>query len=239
MKTSNRRTFVKSSVVAAAAVLLAGSTMAGSLVGEPTLAPVKFEIAKLTYQYADMEPAIDQTTMQIHYEKHYSAYVNNANEAIAAEKVQETDAKKLLANISKYSSKLRNNAGGAYNHELFWSLLRKPTQNNAPTGELLTAINKSFGSFEKFQEEFAKAAAGQFGSGWAWLVKDGNQLKIGSTANQDNPLMDVSKFKGTPILALDVWEHAYYLHYQNKRADYIKNFWSVVNWDQVAKLYKN
>ncbi len=192
MKTTNRRNFVKGSLTLATGLLLANRSFADNIVGAAVNSNFKFELAKLTYSFNDLEPVIDALTMQIHYERHYGAYVKNANEAILEENISVTDAKDLFTHISKYSAKLRNNSGGAFNHELFWSILRKPSQNNLPTGKLTEAINSSFGSFESFKEEFSKAALGQFGSGWAWLVKDGNQLKIGSTPNQDNPLMDVS-----------------------------------------------
>ncbi|WP_270089728.1 superoxide dismutase [Sphingobacterium sp. SYP-B4668] len=238
MKTTNRRNFVKGSLTLVTGLLLANKSFADSIIGSTLKSNFKFGFSKLTYSFSDLEPVIDTATMEIHYERHYGAYVKNANEAISEENMSATDAKDLFSKISNYSTKLRNNAGGAFNHELFWSILRKPTPNNVPTGQLDQAIKRSFGSFESFKDEFSKAALGQFGSGWAWLVKDGNQLKIGSTPNQDNPLMDVSPFKGTPILALDVWEHAYYLNYQNKRADYVDKWWEIVNWEHIAQLYR-
>ncbi|TYR31708.1 superoxide dismutase [Sphingobacterium phlebotomi] len=237
MKTTNRRNFVKGSLTLATGLLLTSKTFAGSILGLRGKNKFRFELSKLTYSFSGLEPVIDAATMQIHYERHYGTYVKNANEAIMEENISAGNAKDLFSVISNYSTKLRNNAGGAFNHELFWSILRKPTQNNAPTGALAQAIDSSFGSFESFKEEFSKAAMGQFGSGWAWLVKDGNQLKIGGTPNQENPLMDLSPFKGTPILGLDVWEHAYYLNYQNKRADYIHKWWEVVNWEQVSQYH--
>lgn len=233
MKTTNRRNFVKESLTLATGLLLANRSLADNIVGATLNSNFKFELAKLSYSFNELEPVIDALTMQVHYERHYGAYVKNANEAISEENMLATDTKDLFSRISKYSAKLRNNAGGAFNHELFWSILRKPSQNNVPVGQLAQSIDNSFGSFEAFKEQFGKIALGQFGSGWAWLVKDGNQLKIGSTPNQDNPLMDVSPFRGTPILALDVWEHAYYLNYQNKRADYINKWWDIVNWEQI------
>ena len=238
MKITNRRSFVKGSLSLATSLLLANKSFAGSVLGSSVKNSFKFELSKLAYSFGDLEPVIDTFTMQVHYERHYGTYVKNANEAISEENISAIDAKGLFSRISNYSTKLRNNAGGAFNHELFWSILRKPSQNNLPTGQLAQAINSSFGSFESFKAEFAKVALGQFGSGWAWLVKDGNQLKIGSTPNQDNPLMDVSPFKGTPILGLDVWEHAYYLNYQNKRADYINKWWDIVNWEKVDSILK-
>lgn len=233
MNKSSRRTFVKNSLGLAAGLCVASTTSAMGLGFTTAAMAFKFDFAKLNYAYNAIEPIIDAETMQIHHERHYAAYVNNANEALLAENVTVKNAKELFAGISKYSGKLRNNAGGAYNHELFWSILQTPAANNAPTGILLAAINKDFGSLDAFKTQFAQAAMTQFGSGWAWLVIDQGKLKVGSTPNQDNPLMDVSVLKGAPLLGLDVWEHAYYLKYQNKRADYVKNFWEAVNWKQV------
>lgn len=195
---------------------------------------LQFSQVALPYAYSALEPSIDAMTMEIHYTKHHATYIKNVNEAITAEKIAFQNEKEFFANTSKLSAKLRNNGGGAWNHNFFWETM-KPNGGGAPTGKIGDAINSTFGSFEKFKEQFGQAATTRFGSGWAWLVEDGGKLKIGSTANQDNPLMDVSDFKGTPILALDVWEHAYYLKYQNKRADYISNWWNVVNWEQAAK----
>ncbi len=230
---SSRRTFVKNSLGLAAGLCVASTANAMGLGFATGNEAFKFDFAKLSYAYNAIEPVIDAETMHIHHERHYAAYVKNANEALVEEAVQVTTAKELFANISKYSGKLRNNAGGAYNHELFWTLLQTPTKENAPKGLLLAAINKDFGSLEAFKAQFAQAATGQFGSGWAWLVIDQGKLKVGGTPNQDNPLMDVSSLKGMPLLGLDVWEHAYYLKYQNKRADYVKSFWEAVNWKQV------
>ncbi len=193
----------------------------------------------LPYKYDGLENVIDAQTMEIHYSKHAAAYTKNMNDAIVAESV---DAKKtvedILTSISKYSVKLRNNVGGHYNHEMFWQCMRPKQADNKPIGKLLESIEKTFTSFADFKKQFADAGKNRFGSGWAWLYVDAaKNLKIGSTANQDNPLMDVSDVKGFPLLALDVWEHAYYLKYQNKRADYIDNWWQVVNWDYVAQRF--
>lgn len=193
----------------------------------------------LPYGYDALEDVIDAKTMEIHYTKHAAGYSKNLKEAVAAEGVQTESVEKILKNVSKYSSKMRNNAGGHYNHELFWKTMRPKTADNKPTGKLEKAIEKSFGSVDAFKTGFADAAAKRFGSGWAWLYIDADkELKIASTANQDNPLMDLSKVKGMPILGLDVWEHAYYLKYQNRRADYINNWWQLVNWDFVEKRYE-
>lgn len=196
-----------------------------------------FSQISLPYAYAALEPHIDALTMEIHYSRHHAAYVKNVNDAIAEEKITFKNEADFFANVSKLSAKARNNGGGAWNHNFFWQVMR-PGGGGKPTGKVADAINAAFGSFEKFQEQFNAAAMGRFGSGWAWLVNDNGTLKIGSTPNQDNPLMDVSELKGTPLLALDVWEHAYYLKYQNKRNEYVAAWWNVVNWDEVAKRLK-
>lgn len=193
--------------------------------------------AELPYAYDALEPHIDARTMEIHYSRHHKAYVDNANGILESEGISYESPEALLANISQYSDGLRNNAGGAWNHSFFWESLRAGTEENAPSGALLDAINSSFGSFDTFKEQFKAAGLGQFGSGWAWLVKNGNTLSIGGTPNQDNPLMDVSEFSGTPLLGIDVWEHAYYLKYQNQRGAYIDSFWNIVNWDFVAEQF--
>lgn len=196
---------------------------------------LNFTQQPLAYAYNALEPYIDAQTMEIHYSKHHAAYIKNVNDAIAAESIQSNSEKDFFATISSRSAKARNNGGGAWNHNFFWSVMKPASENNAITGKLAEAINASFGSVEKFKEQFTQAGMTRFGSGWAWLVNDNGKLKIGSTPNQDNPLMDVSELKGQPLLGLDVWEHAYYLKYQNKRNEYIANWWSVINWDFVAK----
>lgn len=195
-----------------------------------------YQLPALPYAYDALEPYIDARTMEIHYTKHHAGYTANLNKALEGHADADKDITHILANISNYSTAVRNNAGGYYNHNLFWAVMA-PNAGGAPTGTLADDINRSFGSFEKFKEAFNKAAAARFGSGWAWLVVSNGKLAITSTANQDNPLMDVAEIKGTPILALDVWEHAYYLNYQNRRPDYISAFWNVVNWEQVAQNY--
>ncbi|GAA4310677.1 superoxide dismutase [Compostibacter hankyongensis] len=195
-----------------------------------------FSLPDLPYASDALEPHIDKTTMEIHHDKHHGAYVANLNKAIAGTELENKKLEEILATVSKHPAAVRNNAGGHYNHSLFWEQLA-PNAGGAPQGKLADAINTVWGSFDAFKEEFAKAAAGRFGSGWAWLgVKDG-KLNICSTPNQDNPLMDVADCQCTPLLGLDVWEHAYYLKYQNRRPDYIAAFWNVVNWDAVAKRY--
>lgn len=193
----------------------------------------------LAFGYDSLQNSIDELTMEIHYTKHAGGYCKNLNEAFAVEvKDKSLCLEKILNNISSYSTKMRNNAGGHYNHEMFWQCLT-PKTNSLTDPKLLEKINTDFGSFENLKTKFNDAAKTRFGSGWAWLIKqkDG-KLAVCSTPNQDNPLMNLSDYKGTPILCLDVWEHAYYLKYQNKRADYINNFWSIVNWDYVTQLYK-
>lgn len=197
-----------------------------------------FELPKLTYAYNALEPHIDAHTMEIHHTKHHQAYVTNLNNAIAGTEAEKLSIEEICKNISKYPVAVRNNGGGHYNHSLFWTLMA-PNAGGQPTGDLALAIDTAFGSFDEFKKLFAAAGTTRFGSGWAWLlVKDG-KLVISSTPNQDNPLMDVAEVKGWPVLGIDVWEHAYYLNYQNRRPDYIAAFWNVINWNEVTKLYKN
>jgi len=198
-----------------------------------------FELPALAYAPTALEPHIDAKTMEIHHGKHHQAYVTNLNAALAGTDGEKLSIEEICKNISKYPMPVRNNGGGHYNHSLFWTLMA-PNAGGNPTGDLAAAIDKAFGNFDEFKKQFATAAATRFGSGWAWLcVKEDKTLCVCSTPNQDNPLMDIAECKGTPILALDVWEHAYYLHYQNRRPDYVGAFWNVVNWDKVAELYKN
>lgn len=195
-----------------------------------------FELPKLNYAYDALEPHIDARTMEIHHTKHHNAYVTNLNAALAGTDGEKASLEEICKNISKYPMAVRNNGGGHWNHSFFWQVL-SPKGGGAPGGELATAINTAFGSFDKMKEEFNKAATTRFGSGWAWLIKHDGKLIISSTPNQDNPLMDIADVKGTPILGLDVWEHAYYLNYQNRRPDYINAFWNVVNWEEVTKRF--
>jgi Fe-Mn family superoxide dismutase len=195
-----------------------------------------FTLPALPYAFNALEPHIDARTMEIHHGKHHNAYVTNLNNAIAGTDAEKLSIEDICRNISKYPVAVRNNGGGHYNHSLFWTLLSPSA--TAPTGALADAITSTFTSLDEFKTKFAAAAAGRFGSGWAWLIKDASgKLAITSTPNQDNPLMDVAEAKGTPLLGLDVWEHAYYLHYQNRRPDYIAAFWNVVNWPEVARRY--
>ncbi len=196
-----------------------------------------FTLPALPYAANALEPHIDARTMEIHHGKHHNAYVTNLNNAVAGKPEENLNIEEICKNISKYPAPVRNNGGGHYNHSLFWTVMG-PNAGGAPSGALADAINSAFENFDEFKTKFAAAGAGRFGSGWAWLIKDASgKLQIASTPNQDNPLMDVAEVKGTPILGLDVWEHAYYLNYQNRRPDYIAAFWNVVNWDEVAKRF--
>ena len=193
-----------------------------------------FELPKLPYAYDALEPHIDARTMEIHHSKHHQAYITNLNAAIAGTDLEGKTIEEILQNCADKPA-VRNNGGGFWNHNLFWEVMA-PNAGGQPTGELAEAINVAFGSFEAFKEEFAKAGATRFGSGWAWLCVENGKLVVCSTANQDNPLMGEG-CKGTPILAMDVWEHAYYLHYQNRRPDYINAFFNVINWSVVSDKF--
>lgn len=196
-----------------------------------------FELPKLPYAYNALEPYIDARTMEIHHSKHHAAYTNNFNNAIAGTPIENKSILDIFSGLDMNNKAVRNNGGGYYNHDLFWKVMA-PNAGGEPKGELATAINTAFGSFEAFKDAFSKAAATQFGSGWAWLcVHKGGKVEVCSTPNQDNPLMPGVPCQGFPILALDVWEHAYYLNYQNRRPDYINAFFNVINWDEVAKNY--
>ncbi len=236
MKNITRRKFVNDALKATVATSIAVPYLLDSTkaFASPNAPALQFAQIKLPYEYNALEPNIDATTMEIHYSKHHATYVKNVNEAIAAEKIVFATEKEFFANASKLSAKAKNNGGGVWNHNFFWEVM-KPNGGGTPTGKIGDAINGAFGSFDKFKEQFSQAGITRFGSGWAWLVNDGGKLKIGSTANQDNPLMDSSELKGTPLLALDVWEHAYYIKYQNKRNEYVANWWNTINWDTVAK----
>lgn len=203
-----------------------------------TFATAQFKQTPLPYAYNALEGSIDAETMEIHYSKHAAAYVANLNKAIAGTPLEKETIIKILSHVSKETPAVRNNAGGHYNHELFWTVLT-PEKNTQPSAKLTKAINESFGSMDALKEKLSKAGADRFGSGWAWLVVTADKkLAVTSTGNQDNPLMDIAEVKGTPILGIDVWEHAYYLKYQNKRADYLTAFWKVTNWKEVSKRYE-
>ncbi|HTR31157.1 MAG TPA: superoxide dismutase [Puia sp.] len=195
-----------------------------------------FSLPALPYAFDALEPHIDATTMQIHHGKHHQAYVDNLNKAIAGTPNENKSLEELIAKAGTISPAVRNNGGGHWNHSFFW-LIMGPGASGAPGGKLADDIHATFGSFDSFKEKFAAAGLGRFGSGWAWLIWKEGKLEISSTPNQDNPLMDVAEVKGSPILGVDVWEHAYYLKYQNKRADYLAAFWKVVNWKKVEEHY--
>jgi len=196
----------------------------------------KFELPALPYAFNALEPYIDALTMEIHHGKHHGGYVNNLNKAVEGTEYEGKTLEELFKNVSQIPAAIRNNGGGHYTHTLFWQIMG-PDKGGEPTGALADAINGTFGSFDKFKEIFNNAAATRFGSGWAWLVLSNGKLVVTSTPNQDNPLMDVAEVKGFPIMGLDVWEHAYYLKYQNRRPEYITNWWNVVNWDEIAKRF--
>jgi superoxide dismutase, Fe-Mn family len=247
---NSRRKFITDAAKTAALVTIGSSTAGAFLTscsGPKAISITdnsinKFSQALLPYAYDALENVIDAKTMEIHYSKHAAGYSKNLIDEIASLKPplsgNTITLSSILGNISVYTIKMRNNAGGHYNHELFWQCMRPLQIGNKAGGNLQLAIDKAFGSFDEFKKQFAEAGKTRFGSGWAWLYVDAKKnLKIGSTPNQDNPLMDVSDIKGFPLLALDVWEHAYYLKYQNKRADYIENWWQVVNWQYVERRF--
>jgi Fe-Mn family superoxide dismutase len=247
MKQSSRRNFIGQSALAGIGTLIAlpslGAMVAsGKITAESILSPLKtsFDQQPLPYAYSALEPLIDTLTMDIHYNKHAAAYSKNVKEAAVAEGVDTTKPlEDVLVKISKYSVKMRNNAGGHYNHEMFWKLLSADA-NTQPDAKLLAAINASFGSMDEMKKQFTTAAATRFGSGWAWLISTADKkLSIISTPNQDNPLMDIAEVKGFPLMGLDVWEHAYYLKYQNRRADYITSFWKLLNWKTVSERFNS
>jgi Fe-Mn family superoxide dismutase len=247
MKQSSRRNFIGQSALAGIGTLIALPTLgamaaSGKITAEGILSLLKtsFDQQPLPYAYNALEPLIDTLTMDIHYNKHAAAYSKNVKEAAVAEGVNTTKPlEDVLVKISKYSVKMRNNAGGHYNHEMFWKLLSADA-NTQPDAKLLAAINASFGSMDEMKKKFTTAAATRFGSGWAWLISAADKkLSIISTPNQDNPLMDIAEVKGFPLMGLDVWEHAYYLKYQNRRADYITSFWKLLNWKTVSERFNS
>ena len=197
---------------------------------------MSFKLPELNYNYSDLEPHFDAKTMEIHHSKHHAGYTNKLNAAIDGTDMENQSIEEILSS-SNLSNAVRNNGGGYYNHCIFWSVI-SPNGGGEPSGQLMEAIVKAFGSFEEFKSIFANAAATRFGSGWAWLCVENKELSICSTANQDNPIMD-GECGGTPILGLDVWEHAYYLHYQNRRPDYINAFFNIINWDEVNNRFEN
>jgi Fe-Mn family superoxide dismutase len=197
-----------------------------------------FTLPALPYAYDALEPIIDAATMEIHHSRHHKAYVDNLNKALEGNEAADASIESLMANMSKHSPAVRNNGGGHYNHSMFWQILMPSGKSEGPSAQLAEAINNTFGSLDALKEKIAAAGATRFGSGWAWLCVDANKaLCVCSTPNQDNPLMDIAECPGTPILGIDVWEHAYYLKYQNKRPDYLTAIWNVINWEQVSKNY--
>lgn len=236
---SSRRKFIRNSSMLALAGL--GSTLLPASVIDAVAEPSffsddVFSLPSLPYAYDALEPHIDKLTMEIHHTKHHKAYVDNLNKAVKELKDSPIPSLEMLVkNASKYSVAIRNHGGGHWNHSFFWKLM-KPNGGGVPEGKIATEINNAFGSFDAFKIKMEEASMKRFGSGWAWLVLDAdNKLAIGSTPNQDNPLMDLSDFKGKPLLGIDVWEHAYYLKYQNKRADYVKAWWNLLNWEEINK----
>ncbi len=226
----NRSQFIKATL---------GSSMLlkfGNVFAKPVNFVGMYTLAPLPYANDALEPHIDKMTMEIHHDRHHKAYVDNLNKAIAGTPLEQMELNAILKDISKYPIAVRNNGGGHWNHTFFWNTMGSQ-KGGLPIGAVAEAINATYGSFDKMKEEFAKAATTRFGSGWAWLIVQNKKLKITSTPNQDNPLMDAAGEMGTPILALDVWEHAYYLKYQNKRADYVAAFWNVVDWSKVNENF--
>jgi Fe-Mn family superoxide dismutase len=234
----DKRTFLKNSALltlgGAVAASVPGTLVSAAATGSST--GEEFTLPKLDYAYDALEPYIDAMTMEIHYSKHHAGYTSKFNAALETAGLKDVSIKELFKKISSQPAAIRNNGGGFYNHKVFWNCL-SPKGGGVATGDVGKAIEKSFGSFDKFKDQFSKAAGTRFGSGWAWLVKTDGGLVVTSTPNQDNPLMDVADGQGYPLLAIDVWEHAYYLKYQNRRGDYISAFWNVVNWDYVNERY--
>ncbi len=227
-----RRSFIKTGTLATAGLgIMASLNPVESLAN--LLPSEGFSLPKLPYSYSALEPFVDELTMNIHHSRHHAAYITKLNEEMAKLIGKPGTIEEICANISNYNTAVRNNAGGHYNHSFFWQILA-PVRTTEISANATKLLDENFGSVEQFKADFRKTALSVFGSGWAWLVQDADgKLKIGTTPNQDNPLMDISKFKGKPIMALDVWEHAYYLKHQNKRADYIDGWWQVINWKQV------
>jgi len=229
----NKRTFLKTSLFAGAGAFLAAPVFSNF---EDMNDDTEFKQQALPYAYDELEPHIDAKTMELHYSKHHAGYTKKFNAAVKEAGLEGKSIEKIFAQVSKYPAGVRNNGGGYYNHNLYWQVM-SPKGGGLPEGKLMSAIERDFGSFDNFKEQFSTAAATVFGSGWAWLILQDGKLKITQTSNQDNPLMDVSAEKGYPLLTIDVWEHAYYLNYQNMRTSYIAAFWNVVNWEEVGKRF--
>lgn len=236
-----RRKFIQSTLIAGASILVGERSALAKLqqqVGKKGESAMAFTLPDLPYAVDALEPYIDKMTMEIHHDKHHGAYVTNLNKAVEWTEWASKSLEDILANISKLPAAVRNNGGGHYNHSLFWKWM-KPKGGGMLSSEFSAAINRDFSSFEKFKEQFTNAAMTRFGSGWAWLVKQHDKLVIASTPNQDSPMMDIADVKGIPVLGVDVWEHAYYLKYQNRRADYLSAWWNIVNWDEVVARYSS
>lgn len=231
-----RRNFISAlGLITASGAITNLSSMTNNITNKRSTKMAKFELPALSYAFDALEPHIDAKTMEIHHDKHHAGYVTKLNAAVDGSDLEGKSLKELLSNVSANTA-VRNNGGGHWNHTLFWEIMA-PGNGGEPTGALADAINSTFGSFGDFKKQFSNAAATRFGSGWAWLVVSEGKLIVSSTPNQDNPLMDVADVKGAPVLGIDVWEHAYYLNYQNRRPDYIDAFYNVINWDEVAKRF--
>ena len=233
----NKRDFIKTSSLFTLGTLAAGSNLVTASSGA-NLKKEAFKLPDLEYPYDALEPYIDARTMEIHHSKHHAGYTRKFNAAVDSANISGKSMNDIFAQVSKYSDAVRNNGGGYFNHSLYWKAM-SPKGGGKPKGKLLSSIEKAFGSYDAFMNEFSTAAKTRFGSGWAWLVQTSNGLKVTSTPNQDNPLMDIAEVKGEPLLGIDVWEHAYYLKYQNMRGDYVDAFWNVVNWDYVNELFES
>ncbi len=233
----SRRDFIKQTAIAGAGIAVMGSNLT-NLKASP-ISNTQFVIPILPYGYDALEPFIDKQTMEIHYSKHHQGYVDKLNKILMEKNMGNVTLTGLLKEISKYETPIRNNAGGHYNHTFFWEMLKPPTTViTSPSGKLIEAINSTWNSFDEFKIKFSDAGKSVFGSGWVWLIINKNEkLEIGTTPNQDNPIMDLSPLQGIPIIGLDLWEHAYYLKHQNKRIDYINNWWNVINWELAEKHF--
>ena len=237
----NKREFIKKSALFSigsivATKMPAGTFASGLMVNRGISRDDAFKQPELGYDYDALEPYIDAMTMELHYSKHHAGYTAKFNAAVAEAGIADKGITEIFKNVSNYPDAVRNNGGGYYNHSLFWKVM-SPDGGGEPKGELLRDIEKSFGSFDSFKDKFSKTAATVFGSGWAWLIHSDGKLIVTATSNQDNPLMDIAAIEGIPLLLIDVWEHAYYLKYQNRRTDYIGAFWNVVNWDYISEEY--
>ncbi len=231
----DKREFLKTSFIAGTGAMIAGQAMANKRIFDPLdTTGDTFKQYELPYSYDALAPNIDAMTMELHYSKHHAGYTAKFNAAVKDEGLKGKSLNDIFANVSKYSSSVRNNGGGFYNHNLYWKIM-SPDGGGVPTGKLMKAIEKKFGSFGNFREQFSAAAGSVFGSGWAWLIEKDGKLMITTTPNQDNPLMNIAEVKGKPLMCIDVWEHAYYLNYQNKRGDYIQAFWNVIDWNAVGE----